>query len=225
MLSLKAIEGEIPGDKFFGKAHDIFGHFIMALNIASLGHFTWDFQLVPPVPYVSDTLKDNKSQFIFGDKVKITKEDEVLKFDKNFAWSTLQLFMILAKEEDTVVKDEYLKGIYNTHHRFFNIDFTNEAFVNFYKAFEYFCTNRILGLKKLTNEKKQLRGVLKDFGFKEEILEDFDKIYVARSSQVMHAQRSIEACDKELLVRLKIFLDSLMHKHYKPLWEKVLNDS
>ncbi|TOM45288.1 hypothetical protein CGH75_27130, partial [Vibrio parahaemolyticus] len=86
---------------------------------------------------------------------------------------------------------EYIKGIYSLHNNFFNIKFTVESFASFYRAFEYFCTVKVLKQKRLNNEKKQLKAILADFGFNDLILEDFDRIYKVRCTEVMHAQRQL----------------------------------
>ena len=132
------------------------------------------------------------------------------------------MLIALGHEKDRPLTTEYIKGLYNLHNGFFDINFMNESFSNFYKAFEYFCTERMLQVKKLKNEKKQLRCVLSDFGFKDDALKDFDKIYFTRCNLAMHAQKGLQAIDKEVVIRIKIFLDSIMHKYYQPVWEKIL---
>jgi hypothetical protein len=61
--------------------------------------------------------------------------------------------------------------------------------------------------------------VLSHFGFEEEVLKDFDKLYVIRSNQAMHAQKDLALVDKEDVIRIKIFLDSIMHKYHQHIWE------
>jgi len=207
---------------FYSKCHDIFSYFIIAINVATLGHFTWDFNFISPMSYKLVDKSKKTSHLIYPQKVRYFNNDITLKIEKHLIWRTLQLLLALGTERDDNFKKEYVKGLYNLHHSFFDIQFLNESFSNFYKAFEYFCTKKMLKLDKLTNEKKQLRKVLSDFGFEEDILENFDKIYIIRCNEAMHAQKDLASIDKEALIRIKIFLDSIMHKYYEPVWEKVL---
>jgi len=222
MLSCYRTENDPTPEAFFAKCHDIISHFLLAINIATLGHFTWDFQFVSPTPYLLVDERNKNSHFIFGQFGKYQNKEKQLDITKGLIWRTLQVFLAIASENERSLKKEYIKGLYNLHHSFFDIEFLNEAFSNFYKAFEFFCTTRLLKVKKLTNEKKQLRQVLSDFGFEEEVLTDFDKIYQIRCNQVMHAQKNLESIDQEAVIRIKIFLDSIMHNFYKPVWERLL---
>lgn len=189
-------------DVFFAKCHDIISHFLLAINVATLGHFTWDFRFVSPAPYLFVDERNKTSHFLFGEFTRYQNDEEKLEITKGLVWRTLQLFLAIASEEDRSLKKEYIKGLYNLHHSFFDIEFLNEAFSSFYKAFEFFCTTRLLKVKKLTNEKKQLRKILSDFGFKEAVLSDFDKLYQIRCNQAMHAQKSLDSIDKEAVIRI-----------------------
>ena len=209
-------------DLFYAKSHDIISYFLIAINVATLGHFTWDFRFVSPAPYLFVDAHQHKSQFLFAEPARYTFSEDPMEISKPLVWRTLQLFLALGNERDQRLKTEYVKGLYNFHNGFFDIEFLNEAFGNFYKAFEFFCTSKMLKAKRLSNEKKQLRGVLSEFGFEEPVLEEFDKVYTIRCSQAMHAQRRLETVDKEAVVRIKIFLDSIMHKYYQPIWEGIL---
>ncbi len=209
-------------DLFYAKSHDIISYFIIAINVATLGHFTWDFRFVSAAPYLFMDARQKKGHFLFAETKRYQWTEELMEISKTLLWRTVQLFLALGHERDDRLKAEYLKGLYNMHSGFFDIHFVNEAFVNFYRAFEFFCTSKLLKVKKLTNEKKQLRSVLADFGFEEAIMDEFDKLYTIRCSQAMHAQRGLESIDKEAAVRIKIFLDSIMHKYYQPIWESIL---
>lgn len=214
-------DDKIP-ELFYSKSHDVISHFLIAINVATLGHFTWDFRFVSPAPYLYLDSQNNKAEFLFAGTEKYVPEEEPLQIQKPLIWRTLQLLLALGNEKDRPLTTEYIKGLYNFHNGFFNIDFINEAFSNFYKAFEFFCTEKTLKLKKLTNEKKQLRSVLCEFGFEKKVLDEFDKIYLIRCNLAMHAQKGLQSIDKGAVVRIKIFLDSIMHKYYQPLWEKIL---
>ncbi len=220
----KAVD-ESSNDLFYYSAHNIISNFLIAINVATMGHFTWDFKFVAPVPYLIVDNQKKKRDFLYAETSKYINKENPRDIDKKLIWRTMQLFLAIAKDKDRNLKKEYIKGLYNLHTSYFDIEFLNEAFGNFYKAFEFFCTTRFLKVKKLSNEKKRMREVLSDFGFDEPVLKDFDKIYLIRCNQAMHAQKNIESVDKEAVIRIKIFLDAIMHKYYQPIWEQILDRS
>ena len=218
-ISIENIK-DLPEERFISYAHEILSVYLVSLNIASLGHFSWDFQLVSPVPYFKSEELGELEDFLFLHKTSTYEfDDEPLEFHKDFAWRSLKIMIALGREKDIIFINEYIKGVFNFHNSFLNLNFKNEAFSNFYRAFEYFCTVKLLKVKNLDNEKKQLKSVLKDFGFDEETLDEFDKIYRARCNEIMHAQKGLKSeVELDLIVKLKIFLDSILHTYYEPIW-------
>lgn len=222
LVSCYKAETDKTLDSFYANSHDIISYFLIAINVATLGHFTWDFRFVSPAPYLFVDTHQNNTRFLFAEAAKYLSTEEPMHISKALVWRAFQLLLALGNERDQRLKTEYVKGLYNLHNGFFDIQFLNEAFGNFYKAFEFFCTSKMLKAKKLSNEKKQLRGVLSEFGFEEQALKDFDTLYMIRCDQAMHSQKGLESVDKEAVVRIKIFLDSIMHKYYQPFWETIL---
>ena len=53
-LSIESLDGESE-QKFFGRAHSIFSHYLVAINVATIGHYSWDNQHVSPVPYFTSS--------------------------------------------------------------------------------------------------------------------------------------------------------------------------
>lgn len=225
LISVYKSENDGSLEMFYGKCHDIISYFLMSINIATLGNFSWDFQFISAAPYILMDYDKNTSNFIYNKPNQYTHQEEFLVINKELVWRTLQLFLSLGNEKNDSLKKEYIKGLYNFHHGFFDIEFNNEAFSNFYKAFEFFCTTNILKTNKLFNEKKQLRDVLSNLGFSNELLKEFDRLYKIRCDQAMHAQRGLKSIDKESVSKLKVFLDSVMHKYYQPLWKQALKDN
>jgi hypothetical protein len=225
LISSYKSENDSYIESFYGKSHDIISYFLVSINIATLGNFSWDFQFISAAPYILMDLDKTNSNFLYNKPNQYVHQEEYLNINKEFVWRTLQLFLSLSKEKDDRLKKEYIKGLYNFHHGFFDIEFNNEAFSNFYKAFEYFCTTKILKINRLSNEKKQLRDVLSNLGFSNELLIEFNRLYKIRCDQAMHAQRGLKSIDKESVSKLKIFLDSVMHKYYQPLWKHALKDN
>jgi predicted HicB family RNase H-like nuclease len=209
-------------ESFYGKSNDIISYFLVSINVASLGNFSWDFQFVSTAPYILIDYDREKSAYLYNKPTPYSHKYNYLEINKQLVWRTMQLFLALGKEKDDSLKKEYIKGLYNFHNGFFDIDFANEAFSNFYKAFEFFCTKKILKTNKLSNEKTQLRSVLSDLGLRTELLEEFDILYKIRCGQAMHSQRGLKSIDKEDVAKLKVFLDSILHKYYQPLWQDAI---
>jgi hypothetical protein len=218
-LSIKSNSDESESE-LTSRAHSIITYYLVALNIVTLGHFSWDFQLVSPVPYFSSNNPGEFDKFIFlHKKSSFEFDEELLEINSDLVWRSLKIMIALMKEKDDIFISEYTKGIFGLHNSLFNINFKNESFSSFYRAFEYFCTQRILKVKSLKNEKKQLKSVLTDFGFEKEVTDDFDKIYQIRCNDIMHAQKGLnDGVNSDILLRLKILLDSILHKYYESMW-------
>lgn len=218
-ISLESNEGE-PDDIFFARANEIVSYYLVAINTASLGHFAWDFNFVSPIHYSMSHGGDKTKEHVLFQSASTYKFNEAkLPITPVLIWRSLKIMIALGKERNSPLVVEYIKGLYNLHQTFLNLNFTNEAFANFYKALEYFCTAYYLKKENLSNEKKEIKAVLRDFGFEEDIVDSFDPIYVARCNEIMHAQRGLKTVDIEHVIRLKIFLDTLLHKHYEPLFK------
>ncbi len=65
ILSCYRSENDKTLESFYAKSHDVMSYFLIAINVASLGHFTWDFQFVPAVPYRLFSFHDGKSHLLF----------------------------------------------------------------------------------------------------------------------------------------------------------------
>jgi len=157
MLSVESLPKEDKGS-FMGRAHSVISFYVVALNVASLGHFSWDFQLVSPVPYFMSNSVESTGEFQFLHKPSGYKfDEEMIPLPRETSWQVLKIMIALGKERDDVFISEYIKGIFNLHNCFFNISFINEAFANFYRALEYFTARKILRCKKLKNEKVTIK--------------------------------------------------------------------
>jgi len=217
-ITFNSSRGE-PDAAFIDRANDIICYYLVALNAATLGHFSWDFKFVSPISYLHSPESGKGEDTLFFQTPSTYKfDEEKLQITSTLIWRSLRIMLALGEERNSPLVREYIKGLYNLHQTFLGLTFVNEAFANFYKAFEYFCTVYYLKKKKLDNEKKELKSVLRDFGFKEEIINDFDPIYVARCSEIMHAQQGLKSVDIDHVIKLKVFLDSLLHKHYEPIF-------
>jgi hypothetical protein len=98
---------------------------------------------------------------------------------------------------------------------FFDMNFKREAVLCFYRSLEYFVASKILAVKHLSNEVRQIQEALKRIAASDqEMLDEFKAIYKVRSSQVAHSQGVQREITIDEVFKLKVFLDFLMHKSY-----------
>lgn len=214
LITLESNKGETD-NVFFSRANEIVAYYLVALNAATLGHFAWDFEFISPIHYSMSHGARRDNHVLFQTPSTYKFDEPKLPITPELVWRSMKIMLALGQERNSPLVAEYTKGLYNLHQTFLNLNFINEAFANFYKALEYFCTAYYLKKESLGNEKKEIKAVLRDFGFEKEIVDSFDPIYVVRCNEIMHAQRGLKAVDVDHVVRLKIFLDSLLHKHYE----------
>ncbi len=183
LVTLESQAGEADG-VFFGRANEIVSFYLMALNVATLGSFSWDFKFISPISYFRTQGDANAvGEQIFFQVLPTYKYDEVqLTITPQLVWQSLKIMLSLGSEKNSPLVGEYIKGIYNLHQSFLSYNFANEAFANFYKALEYFCTVYFFKKDRLDNEKSDIKNMLRDFGFNEEVVNDFDPIYIVRET-------------------------------------------
>ena len=213
-------------DHFATIGHLCLSYFIMALNIATLGHFTWEWNKFAPPLYKIVNPQHEGINAIIGLQLKGKGKENVENIitEKEIRNAFL-LFIALGKEGESNVRKEYLKGILHLSLDFYDIDFHREAFGNFYRSFESFATERVLKVRKLQNELKELQKVIINFSKgNTELAEAFRDLYKLRSGQIMHAQKKQFEIKKDDVLKMKVILDLILHKVYQPVWEKVMKD-
>lgn len=209
-------------DDFYPKAHLMASNFVVAINIATLGHFTWlnGNQLFPT--YHSKETKEKKIQnnIIFTSQRKYPLDFK--EISENEVRNTVIIYGALLRERDQYIRQEYVKGIIHMGLSFHDVRFDKDAFANFYRLFEYFVTKKILKTSKLKNELKQFKKVISDLGMSSEITDEFLNIYKLRSEQIMHAQREQVEVDPDDVIKIKAYLDFTLHKHYRKIADELL---
>lgn len=203
-------------DKFYLHAHGVASNFLMALNVACLGHFTWAnaTQLSPVYEIENEgNPEGNKILFLPRRKYPIDTIDITEKEVRN----ALILSGALLGEEDQNIRREYVRGIVHLGLVFGDVNFDKEAFSNFYRLFEYLTTKRIKKKQKLSNELKELKAVIIDSGLSGEVADEFKKLYQLRSEQVMHAQQEQVSVLLDDVLKMKKFLDFVLFKYYKTI--------
>jgi hypothetical protein len=209
-------------DEFYPKAHLMASNFVIAINIATLGHFTWlnGNQLFPTYHSKQTKEKNIQNNIIFTSQRSYPLE--LKEISENEIRNTVIMYPSLLLEKDQYIRQEYVKGIIHMGLSFHDVRFDKDAFANFYRLFEYFVTNKILKTSKLKNELKQFKEVIYNLGMGSQITDEFRNIYKLRSDQVMHAQRDQVEIDPDDVIKIKAYLDFVLNKHYRKIADEWL---
>lgn len=204
-------------------AHNGARAFLVALNVATMGMFYWASEpWVHPVYELSDGpglaaarlgALIVRSTNIF-EKIKPLTELEVQ--------NALIIFGMFAREESQHMEAEYAKGLLLLRMNFYEINFHREAFMCFWRALENFVASRILKVKRLKNELRDLQRGLSQIGAPAELVGELKEVYATRSSQVAHAQTVPRDVSFDDVMKAKVFLDFVMHKTFRAQGVKIL---
>lgn len=199
---------------YFGYGFLVSSNFLVALNIATLGHFSWTVgsrmfwhcEHIGPSGKTEQILMNSQDVFFPVEKRLLT-EEEIRK--------SVIICGSLMREPEQNFRSEYLKGIIHLNAGFGDLVFHREAFANFYRSFEYFITTRVLKKKKLTNEMRELKEGIRLLGLADQFCDEFVTLYKKRSEQVMHAQRAPKEIEAEDVLKIKVFTDYALHRYYR----------
>jgi hypothetical protein len=203
-----------------------FGHvalscMMVALNVACLGHFTWEHNAQVPFPQYS--LRDGSSTPNTVHTVHVRHavpfpQDAVRDLTTEDVRRAALLFSVLVQEPTSQVRHEYLKGIFHLGYHVMDLDFRRDSFSNFYRSIEYLITTRVLKVTKLKNELRMIQEALMSLGLGEAMCDEFKRLYLLRGEQVMHAQKDQRDIEWDDVFKLKILVDAALHKLYQPVW-------
>jgi hypothetical protein len=199
---------------YFGYAFVVSANFLVALNIAALGHFSWTVgnRMFWHCEHVGPS---GKTEQVFVNSKDIPFPTEKTLLTEGEVRNSVIIAGSLLRDTDQDFRREYLKGIIHLGSGFGDLTFGLEAFANFYRAFEYFVTSRVLVKKKLTNELKDLREGIRLMGLSEKFCDEFTGLYKIRSEQVMHAQKGPKDMDMDDVLKIKVFTDYALHRYYR----------
>jgi hypothetical protein len=200
---------------YWGYALVISSSYLMALNVAALGYFTWisgnrmfwHCDLTGPDGKVEQVFMHAENELFSAAEKTTLSENEVR--------NSMIIYGSILREEDQSFRREYLSGILHLDIGFADLTFYREAFANFYRSFELFVTARVLKKKKLKNELKEFQDALFSLGLSKEMSEEFRVLYKLRSEQVMHAQKIPKEVSSEDALKMKVFADYVLHKYYR----------
>ena len=217
LLWIRGIEDRaVPERTHVHHGHHVIRAFLIALNVAAFGMFYWSAEpWVHPVLFLSDDL-DGTNHRAGALVVTSSHSLETLKtLDENEVQNAVIIFGVLARERNTVLEGEYSKGLLLLRMNFYDVNFRREAFLCFYRALENFVARRILQVKKLKNELRDLQRGLVQIGASQELVDELAEVYTTRSSQVAHAQVTPREISFDDVMKAKVFLDFVMHKTFK----------
>ena len=191
--------------------------YIIALNIVSLGYFTWRN---PPSLHPVYVVRNPTTPEI-GEKVALLQQQSGERFQsrKELSYEDVErsilIYGALLKDEDQNSRTEYMKGLLHMSASHLDITFYRDAFANFYRCVEFFVTRRILHVKRLSNEFKQIQKALKLIGADEQLAGYFQEVYALRSAQVAHSQNQQVKLAFDDVLKAKAFADIIMYKTYR----------
>ena len=196
--------------------HRVINAMLIALNVGSLGTFTLDEDpWAHPILTIGDDLEGkNSRKAALIVKPETAYPDRQQLTDRDVENSAL-VFGIVAREKTPVLSGEYLRGLLLMRLNVLELNFRRESFLCFYRALEHFAANRILKVRKLSNELRDLQRAMRTLTDNEELIKELRTVYRIRSSQVAHSQIDQVEISQDDLLKTKVFLDFVMHKRFK----------
>ena len=190
--------------------------FLIGLCIASVGFFTWKEgpSFHPLYSLLDPGTTDQSSSIIISQESDEPMYDEVRPLTESVVQSCILVYGALMRDKQKIWRMEYLKGILHCTASHLDINFNRDAFMNFYRCAEFFATQRVLGLKRLKNEAKQIKEALIKVGADEDLSNMFTAVYAIRSAQAAHAQNEPQPVSFDDVLKAKTFADLLMAKIY-----------
>lgn len=196
--------------------------FLISLNIATVGYFCWNESAsLHPIYRVQES---SAGEFGYDltwqqqPQEMCTERRELTDLDVQ---NVVIIFGSLSRDQDSNSRIEYLKGLLHMGVSHVDVSFYREAFGNFYRCVEAFITQRILQVKQLSNEVKDIQRGLRQLGVVDEVLlTAFKEVYAIRSNQFAHAQKPQRPFEFDDVLKAKAFADLVMQKYYKKQAER-----
>lgn len=194
---------------------------LVALNVATAGYFTWlHHPTLHPVyevfrgpeqpPEAITLLAEHRRD------MPLTRELTALDVE-----NAAIVYRMIVNDTSLAARTEYVKGLLHLGASHNDIHFYREAFGNFYRCLENCATKKILQVRKLSNELKQLKKALVSVGADDFLLQAFAEVYAVRSSQVAHAQQDPVDVTFDDVLKVKCLADLMLAKTYRRLAEEM----
>jgi hypothetical protein len=223
-LSAKsALPESSPLSDHLHHGHHVVLSFLVSINVCCLGMFF--FEAEPWVhPVLEVTPEINSTEIDYRSIVQSHSEHiaDIRAITDLEVENAIIIFGLFARNKAEIWEAEYIKGLLLLRISFYSINFRREAFLCFYRAFENFATQKILQIKRLNNEKRDLLAALAKLGADEPLLKLFEEVYVVRSSHVAHAQIKQREITANEAISAKIFLDFVLFKVFRSEAEHIM---
>jgi hypothetical protein len=194
---------------------------LVALNIATMGYFTW--RQHPSLHPIYEVLPDDGSPPNFI-SLSATQPAE-FPIDRELTAADVERAVIIYRpivnDAALAARTEYIKGLLHLGASHLDVNFYREAFGNYYRCMENCVTQKILNVRGLSNEVADIRRALESIGADETLQDAFRQVYALRSSQVAHAQRLQEELTFDNVLAAKAFADLVMYKTYRKIAEEM----
>jgi len=216
VLSVRALNENDPEPSQVHHGHHVTNAVLISFNVGCLGSFYWNEDpWVHPVLTVADDLDGTNARSAALIVTSDTTHEDLRPIADRDLYNTALIFGIVAREDSRVLTGEYCRGLLLLRMNFYELNFRREAFMCFYRALEHFVASRILGVKKLQNELRDLQRGIGSLGASADLVNELKEIYAIRSSQVAHSQIGQRDITLDEVLKTKIFLDFVMHKTFK----------
>lgn len=216
ILSVRPVDENVPVPVQIHDCNRVINAMLIALNVGTLGTFTLDEDpWAHPVLTVADDLdgkKWRKAALVINLETEYPERQQIT--DLHVEYSAL-IFGIIARERAPVLVGEYLRGLLLMRLNVLELNFRRESFLCFYRALEHFAANRILKVRKLSNELRDLQKAIRTLTSDEDLIGELRTVYRIRSSQVAHSQNEQVEISHDDLLKTKVFLDFVIHKTFK----------
>jgi hypothetical protein len=216
VLSVRPVDQNAPEPAQIHDCNRVINAMLIALNVGALGTFTLDEDpWAHPILTVADDLDGKnwrKAALVINPETEYPERQKIN--DLNVEHSAL-IFGIIARERTSVLVGEYLRGMLLLRLNILELNFRRESFLCFYRALEHFVANRILKVRKLSNELRDLQRAIRTLTSDEELIDELRTVYRIRSSQVAHSQNEQVEISHDDLLKTKVFLDFVIHKTFK----------
>jgi hypothetical protein len=225
VIAARGLEDPHPEPVQLHHAHHVINAILIALNAGAIGSFFWHSDpWVHPVLTIADDLDGTNPRRGALVVESDTTHEELKPIEEQDIYNALLIFGIVAREESKVLTGEYCRGLLLLRMNFYELNFRREAFLCFYRALEHFVAARILGVKRLKNELRDLQRGLAKVGASQDIQDELRELYAIRSSQVAHSQVGQREITLDEVLKTKVFLDFIMHKTFKEQADRIMQE-
>lgn len=195
---------------------------LLALNVATFGHFWWPPAIWPMK--ISDAYNlESRNEVTFRVRPRKDREWGSKQLTQKNVVDAMEL-TIGATRLDGTYFEFYGLGltflsIPNPEHHFYR-----EVFANFYKIIERLTVVDILGETKLRSEKKQIKKAMAGLGLEKTIVDEFDDIYKIRCRDAMHSWGTEAPVTFEEAGKCKVLCDYYLYKYLEKEASKVVKE-